>query len=384
MVFSGTCSCTLLDPPLSLGYPRQGEELSQQASNNSQSPRQDTLLLVCAVCFPDSYDWQRDTAYGNVSCTLRLFGNGEELLAVPGGPGTGVSAAFDGHHIIDGSLYTVYSDGSGTMVGRDGVQIAHWPEKEVVCGLLNRPDGLYSLGTDSGGTLNLRCDGSKLHSVPGGIAFGGFGADTYGPTGALYEDGGTVCFACRRKTDAGWTVSIVTDGTASDVQTVRYGRSALDARRIGGRNAVLFDDAGSTSIKTDSVSRNITQTIGASWTDAGLVEWDGALAAMGKCEIFASHRYGYGLGNAHVFKEIDGIPDYVYADGAGGFLPLYLGNFPECRFFGRSCAAVLGGELAVALTPKDGVSSPYVLYKGRRTEYPVHGFLSGVSFKLPE
>ncbi|MBO4566767.1 MAG: hypothetical protein J5695_06040 [Bacteroidales bacterium] len=383
LVVSGTCSCTLLDPPLGLGFPRQREGLSQQASNQTGISVRDTLLLVSAVCFPESYDWQRDTAYGQVPCTLKLYGNGKELLSVDGGPGTGVSAAFDGHHIIDGSLYTVYSDGSGTIVGRDGVRLAHWPESEVVCGILNSADGLYTLGTDFDGTLTLRCDGRAMYSVSGGIPFGGFGADTYGPTGALYEDGGAICFAYRRKAAGGWTVGIVTDGVASDLQAVRYNRSALDARRIGGRNVVLFDDAGSTSIRVDSLSRNITQTIGASWTEAGIVEWNGALSALGRCEIFVSHRFGYGVGNARSFKEIEGPPDYVYIDGDGSLVPLSLADYPECRFFGRSCGAVHHGELALALTPKDG-SSPYVLYKGRRTEFPVHGFLSGVSFQIPE
>ena len=376
-------SCTLQDPPLSLGEPRQGEEFSQQASSQDGISAMDTLLLVSAVCFPDSYDWQRDTAYGKVPCTLKLFGNGKELLSVSGGPGTGVSAAFDGHHIIGTSLYTVYSDASGTYVGRDGERILHWPEREVISGLLAREDGLYTLGTGLDGALNLRCDGRSMLSVPGGIAFGGFGVDTYGPNGSLYEDAGAICFAYKVKTGNSWAVSIVEDGTVCDSLTVRPRCSALDARRIRGRNVVLFDDAGSTSISVDGSIRNITQTVGVSWMDAVIVEWGGEFSALGTCDILAVHRNGYGVGNAHDFREIEGPPDYVYING-GDFIPLCSDSYPDCRFFGRSCGAVLYGEPAIALTPKDGVSNPYVLYKGRRTEYPVHGFLSGVSFKLPD
>ena len=376
-------SCTLLDPPLSLGGPRQGDGFSQPASNESGSLRRDTLMLVSAVSFPDSYDWQRDSAYGRVQGTVKLYCNGEERLSVPAGPGTDASTAFDGHHIIGNSLYTAYSDASGTAIGRDGERLSHWPEREVVCGLLDRDDGLYSLGTGSDGSLTLRCDGRKVLSVPGGIAFGGFGADTYGPTGALYDDNGAVCFAYMLKNARGWTVSIVADGDPVEALSVRYRSSALDARRMNGRRVVLFDDAGCTSLYVNGTVHSFSASAGARWTEAGIVEWNGVLSALGKCEIFAAHRNGCGVGNAQGFKEITGAPDYVFYDG-GSFVPLNLRDCAGARFLGRSCASLLGGSLALALTPRDGSISPYVLYRGVRTEYPVHGFLSGVAFQITD
>lgn len=371
-------ACALLDPPLGLGSPREGDELSQQASSGQEPggpSRRDTLLLVSAVCFPDDYDWQRDTAYGKVQCFVKLFRGVEEVLSVPAGPGTGVGASFDGHHIIGGSLYTVYSDSGGTTVGRDGERLAHWPEREVICGLLCRNGVLYTLGTGFDGTLTYRSNGIEQLSVAGGIAFGGFGVDTYGPTGALYEDDGAVCFAFRRASARGWTVCTVANGDVSEVLMLKDGADALDARSIDGRSLVLYNGAGRATLKSDEGFFWIS---GSGWHDAGIIDWEGGFAALGVCKGGAR-----AVANGTQFRKIADAADYIYSDGSG-FVPLARGSYSDCLLLSRSCGALLGGNLAVALTPKDSSRSPYVLYKGIKTEYPVHGFISGIAFQIPD
>ena len=380
-------ACTLLDPPLGLGSPREGDELSQQASNGHESggqepggsgnqAKRDTLMFVSAVCFPEDYDWQRDTAYGKVACTIKLFKGGDEVLSVPAGPGTGVGASFDGHHIIDGSLYTVYSDSGGTFVGRDGVRVSQWPMREVLCGLLYRDGVLYTLGLGFDGSLVYRSNGSEHLNVPGGVPFGGFGVNTYGPTGALYEDDGAVCFAFRRETAGGWTVCTVANGVDTDVLTLRDGTYALDAKRIGGRSLVLYNWAKRGTIESDGRSCWIP---GICWRDAGLIDWEGEPAALGVCGLSSGGICG--VAKEGRFRKIAGPADYLYSDG-DDFVPLARSRFPGCYLFSRSCGALVGGDLAVALTPKDTSLSPYVLYRGKRTEYAVHGFLSGVAFQV--
>ncbi|MBR4809841.1 MAG: hypothetical protein IK031_06145, partial [Bacteroidales bacterium] len=85
----------MLDPPLSMGGPRERERLSDSVSDGRKERRRDTLLLVSAVCYPEDYDWQRDTAYGRVPCSVKLFSGKREVLSVPAGPGTGVGASID-------------------------------------------------------------------------------------------------------------------------------------------------------------------------------------------------------------------------------------------------------------------------------------------------
>ena len=62
----------------------------------------DTTLYFCAVRFDESYDWQRDTAYGSESFELLLYRDFEPVLSVSSAGSGCVSADFDTHHIIGG------------------------------------------------------------------------------------------------------------------------------------------------------------------------------------------------------------------------------------------------------------------------------------------
>ena len=92
---------------------------------------------------------------------------------------------------------------------------------------------------------------------------------------------------------------------------------------------------------------------------------------------------GCGVGTTNELWKFDRLPEHLYLDGET-FLPLYPDDYPDCRIMGIKCASACGGSLAVALTPKDENLRPYVSYKGTTEEYPVHGFISGISFQLPE
>ena len=373
-----TGSCSLLDPPLQFGNPRAGEELSGIPGQGSEPDGPDTLLVVSAVEFPVSYDWQRDSAFGNVSCTLRLFRGREVAVSIPAGRGTTVSAAPDGHHIIEGDLYTLYSDARGTFVGRNGGAVAQWEGREYIVGLIPRGKSVYTLGRVYGGGLSLRCDGRELFSDPEGTAFGGFGTDTYGPTGALYEYDGTVCFAYRSPDG----VRFVQDGEITTSIAIS-GKKILDAKIVAGTPALLYNQSGSTWLRTVEDTRLLSPNARACWTSAGLVEYEGRICAAGSCGIWSEQSTGWGIGSTESFYRIAGHPDYLYFSG-GACLPLDLtdAGFSDCRFFSRSCAGILDGEMALALTPKDPAHHPFVSFKGSRTEYPLYGFLSGVGFQI--
>lgn len=370
-------SCTLLlDPPLSLGSPRAEDHRRGSPSGALAGGGRDTLMLVSAVCFPESYDWQRDSAYGNVACTLRLFRGKQDVLGIPAGPGTTVSASPDGHHIIDGELYTVYSDAGGTCIGRGGNPLAHWAEREYITGLLPSGGDVYTLGVDDGGGLVFRCNGREFFKDPGGIPFGGFGSDTYGPGGALYSDGGAVCFAYLR---GGSETVFVRDGEQDGPPIAPMATNILDARYIDGGKYVLYNQSGKTMLYENGSCRTVK---GFTFTDAGLVKLDGRIFCAGNCTGTENDSEYCAAWNPRISFIFHGRPDRLYQDGAT-FVSLYLDEYPACRFFGKSCGKAFDGSIAVALTPRDG-SAPFVSYKGARTEYPVHGFLSGVDFFIQE
>lgn len=370
-------SCTLIDPPLQFGSPRTGERPSGH-SGHSKGP--DTLLLVSAVEFPASYDWQRDTAYGGVSCTVRLFRGREVAVSIPAGRGTTVSAAPDGHRIIEGDLYTLYSDSRGTFIGLNGGEVASWDDREYILGLFPRGKSVYTLGRRHGGGLSFRLDGRELYGDSQGTVFGSFSSDTYGPTGALYEHDGSIFFAYQRSGE----VRFVRDGELLQTLSAPSAR-VLDAKYFSGGPALLYNKNGSSYIMTDDTSFVASPHVRVCWTAAGLVEYEGGLCAAGSCGIWTEQSGGWGIGGRDTFYRIAGHPEYLYFSG-GNCLPLDLaaGQVGDCRLLSRSCACALDGEMAVALTPNDPAAHPFVLYKGTRTEFPVYGFLSGVGFQISE
>ncbi len=382
-LFVLSVSCSLIDPPLQFGSPR-AEDRSRPCpvlDSLLSCGGRDTLLLVSAVSFPDSYDWQKDSAYGGVSCVVHLFSGAREVLAVPAGPGTTVSAAPDGHHIIGGSLYTIYCDAGGTCVGCNGRTVARWEGSERIIGLVPRSGTVYTLGETPSGGLSYRCGGRELLGVPSARAFGRFGADTYGPTGALYECDSQICFAFCVPDGGGGKVHFVRDGETGGAVRIPDGK-LLDAKCMPSGDVILYDIRGNSCLYSDGVHDLLSQYMGVRWTDAGIVEYDGRTCVAGRCITWFDNGRGTGIGVGHRYVPIEGNPDYLYFSG-GQCLPVSLSDCRDCYFFGAECACPLDGEAALALTPKDPAKHPFSIYRGSVTEYPVYGFLSGISFQIP-
>ena len=146
ILFILLAACQLLDPPLSLGEPR--EQHGTVVPSDPVPAEPDTSLFVTALCFPPSYDWRKDSLYGRVECTIKLFRNGEEVLSVPAGQGTQVGASQDAHHVVEGHLYTEFQGAGVTVLCLDGEQVASWEGAERLCGLLEKDGVLHTVGSD--------------------------------------------------------------------------------------------------------------------------------------------------------------------------------------------------------------------------------------------
>ena len=84
------------------------------------SPTYQTITYVSAFDYPDGYDWQSDPDRGHVRCSLVVFREGVPVLKVPVGNEYNVSPDPDMHRILDGQLYTDFSEGSETMLKKNG------------------------------------------------------------------------------------------------------------------------------------------------------------------------------------------------------------------------------------------------------------------------
>ena len=97
-----------------------------------------------------------------------------------------------------------------------------------------RDDELHTLGVQKqGGALVYRVNGETELKVPGGIACGGFGTSGYGPTGALYEDSGQVCFAYYTRIGTAVNAVVVNGGIPAQ-QALLPNHTVLDIKQICG------------------------------------------------------------------------------------------------------------------------------------------------------
>ena len=382
-------SCTIIDPPLSMGVPRNPLP-GRPASGETDYPwtvGRDTSLLVSAACFPSGYDWRRDTAFGDVSCTLKLYRGVKPLLSMAAGPAERISISPDRHHILGEYLYTDYSDSRGTTVKCNGRTVGQWEDSELIRGLLFKDGVLHTLGISrSDGTLAYRRDGELVLKLDRAETFGDFGADTYGPGGCLYEDCGRVCFAYKSVLDGMRAVYMVVDGRP-EMLLSSPDADFLDARMLSGVPAVLYNQSGVTmlSLGSDDSHTNVSHSGLVYWYSGGLLTYRGMTAVAGRFKTDMGRRDAYGLGWSDATAILDKDISYLYCDGR-----TYKGisNPPEggedCYFFHRHCACLTDRGLAMALTPRDLSRKPFLVWGADTLEYRLHGYLSGVSYVVSE
>lgn len=364
--------CTFLDPPLPLEEP--GDKSG--GGSGPDSTRRDTVYLVSAISFPDSYDWQRDTAFGAVNCTLELYEGANRVLSLPAGPSRRISAAPDRHHIIDRRLYSDYCDRSGTTLKCNGKVVAEWEEQEIVTGILPMDGRVYTLGRSASGSgYSFRRDGRVILQSATAVPLGGFGMDTYGPTGALYMDKGSVCFSCRD----GDGVYLVKDGVAVQAAS-EPGALFLDAKALEGKYAVLYKQDGFTVLMYDGYYVNIDCGGTIDWLDGGIFMHGGEPAVTGRVGTGAPEASTLGVGLDGDYTDLGADAVSVFFEN-GGWRALRVPS--GCYFLKRDCAALVDGGFALALTPKDG-GSPFLEAPGFTHEYKLHGFLSGVAVDIRE
>lgn len=362
-------SCSLFYPELTPGSPRE---------NQTYSTAPDTTFLVSAVAFADSYDWQKDSGRASVPCKVLLFRNDSKFLELPAGSETGIGISPDQHHIIDGELYTEYTDSRGSQIKKNGESVLWWEEQEKLLGLLSRDGVLHSLGQLlTGDALVYRQDGLPVMRIDGAVACGGFGCNGYGPNGALYEASGQVCFSYITQEPGHQEAVLVQDGIPEVLLSLQDA-DIMDARMTGMVKSVLYERLKTYYMLSDNVTF-LMNNGGLMWKDASMIEYDGQRAIAGKLlQKKGNPRLAIGLENEVIY--LDSGSEYVYCDGP------YCPNLGEvlkahkdCYFFRRDCAVQLGAGLAVALTPKN--EPPFLEYCGKTIKYNINGYLTGVAVK---
>ena len=355
----------------------------------SVTPRADTFVYVAAVLMPDSYDWRKDASYGAVDCTVQLWKGRELLHTFPGGPGTGVGSSPVSHHIAGGHLYTEMCTSSGTKICRDGTDWLSYGQREQLKGMLIKDGSIYTLGRNiDGGGFCFRKDGNPLLKQDSGEIFGDFSIPAYGQSGALYENGGAVCFSFRNASSC----FIVRDGEIKSVATVAGASRVRDMRLYGQEIYYISDYTTSMIVTGPEGSRALP--VNARWLTASLVPRGGEMwvcadsgdytyccpvyGNTGRSVMFAgSANLGYAGASAFYAVKYDGGGYHISnSDGETVY------SRDSTYFLNTSALALAGDEVFALINPKEKECVPFVWHGGRQTAYEVNGYLTAIEVEI--
>lgn len=377
IMLAAAAACDILGDGLQDGRPRmycergRGDGSSSNAGSHGHPGPEDgtpafvpdTSIFISAVRCEPGYDWRRDTAYGVSSSELLLMHDGEVIVCVPTSAAAHVCTEPDMHHIIGGHLYTEFSNGTRTYIGRDGEELFSFEGREFLKGLCEKDGKVYTLSEKrSGKGFSFRENGTVIISSSSGDILGSFSEPSYRGTGALYLDDGKVCFTYSSGSSLFKQFNLVRDGEES---SPGRGPNILDVRSVQGKDVVAK-----------------TSFSGMVWSNARIwPESDGylisgdALYNGSRCSGILDTRNGE-------FKVLGPAGLLIYYKN-GMSAAMDPGSMEGCFFFPGACADMLGSNLAKVITPLDTGRPPYLDTGDRIEKYEgFNGFLTGLSTEI--
>ena len=164
-------------------------------------------LYAAAMDYPDGYDWRADPGSVPVEgLCIVMFADGAPVLKVPVGDLYEISSDPQKLRIRSGHLYTDYTDGTETVIKKDGQEILRYEAVEEVVDLQVLDGTIHTLCRPmSGAGFVYRVDGKETVFRETGTVFGGL---------SIYDNSVSFCFSNQA------AYYIVTDGkvTKVDVQ----------------------------------------------------------------------------------------------------------------------------------------------------------------------
>lgn len=341
---------------------------------------QDTSVYFCSVRFPDGYAWQRDTAYGAEPYELLLFKDSEQILCISSEESTCISPDHDTHHIIDGHLYTEYSSMTGTHIGRDGQEIVSFPGREFLKGVLPSGDDLYTLSQQRDGDgFTFRKNGEVLLAKSGCYLFGSMDNPSYGETGALYLDNGTITFIYRTGNGSGRKYFCVKDGEEEEI-TMFARRDFKDIKSCNGIPAAAEISLQSIMPESCNLWMIPSGLLVAGFMREGTRSFSG-IFNPGTCTI-----QEICSGEATVYCS-EKTWRAVNVDTGTGQMEIVapgpsIMTESDCYFLSPACAVLLGDKFVYAVSPKEENGFPKIWTDEGFTEVRVHGYISRVALEI--
>ena len=396
-------SCTPQPPALS-GRPHFWRPPPQTGDSSTGWLSGDTLVCVCAVGYPEGYDWFADSTGLREGCRILVWANGEQVLSLDTGTASGLSPDGDTHHLAEGHLLSEGFRNGETLLLRDGEMLIHFAGREKLCGYLYSEGRHYSLWRDRDGTgFTLRKDDIVLQRRENGRPIGDFGdADRRG--GALSLAGGTACFAYTLKL-GDETACFLSLGGSEILLHKGSGVRFLDARLLDGRTWTLYDDSqGKTRLSDGMTTHDFSMKGILLWQEARIVEWEGGPAVLGSTLIrgqttMLNLLYSQsgelrictegiciptGRGNETVLCYDSGrrLTLFPWLGTGGSVEKQILWDSGEGVYFpSGACVSSLGERICIGVSPLGG-GKPY-LWAGRKLgEWALNGYICAVEALL--
>lgn len=347
----------------------------------------DTVIHICGVSVPESYDWVRDTALGNGEGEVFLLENYRKKVSLKSGYSYGISPDPDSHHIIGGDLYTDFSFASETVLKRNGEELFRYEGRERIHWIL--PDGevLRTLGIGrSGDGFSLRENGEPVLVREHGTIVHG-----------LHSDSGHNYFLYKRVSAGISTIFLVEDGLESPVFNPETDGEISDMVIWKQELHILYRCNNGFRVRSSNWDLN-TKMLEYQWTELHFVLTEEGPFVSGTAEnarTYTTQTIMCGPdGRKWLFSKpgckvlYDGEDSVAYCDSGNG----YVVEFPNqtkwnelenLRIMGDACADYKGGTFALALSSNNGKSSPVVRIDGKEKSIKTHGYLSGISITLP-
>ena len=370
--------------------PRPGAAVQEEADTLSH-------LYLCAVEYPDGYDWVKDTAHTTVDARLLVFKDGECIHVLPAGDRFRISTDPDTHFMLGGDLYTAFSDGSRTWVLRNGEEVFSADEAEDVVGMLRLDGMLWTLAQKRRGEgFTLRCDGVPVRESRQGVL-----------TGSLYLDEGDLCFAYGTTVQsAHYTIHkyyLEAGGKTREVSVPYDALSVFDIRRHKGityatyrqsstpQDAVLSTDGGTRLLQMGGIQSREARWFeilpaGESVLIKGYFQSANDLRIYalwqpdGQKTTYASHisihDFYYGDGQVYAIGYDSRMGESVIYTPPSGVAKKPLGA--RYRFISRRAGTVFGGRFYAALT---GDGENLLWLDGEKKKLPLNGPVTVVAYQ---
>ena len=402
------------------GFSRTRGETGSLPGDRQPGPPQgghknDTVVYVTAVAYPEGYVWQNDSSGESEECVIQLYADGVKKIEIPAGAGHHASPDADMHRCSEGHLYTDYSTETETIVSCDGKELFRYPGREMICGFIVSEGSVYTLGQNrSGSGVTYRKDGGVLFSSLSGQVVGGI-LDSVSPTGALYEDNGSKVFCYRRGVDPqsgkyssyyvvrdGVQEQLVLDSNITEVHDIRIinGVTYVAATLPGSfRSPMLFagDDVISMTVPGYGFHLFNCRLI---WsgskiaikTDVTYDNWQSFNSVL----IFSSSDQ-YRPGNmcravdfymdgdeyACVYTRESSIVTGIEYTSDGGFNGCASPAGPYIMLNG-DCGKFVGGVMYAGLSPAIAGECPVIVSNNNIDRLKINGFITSVRVAVPE